>query len=70
MDLQSIVVEFGIYKNCTSDLNFGGTDPQKIIQEAQKLLDDTIEYERMSKAHNPYGDGKACQRILEFLRDE
>ncbi len=47
-----------------------GTDPQKIIQEAQKLLDDTIEYERMSKAHNPYGDGKACERIVEFLRDE
>ena len=46
-----------------------GTDPQKIIQEAQKLLDDTIEYERMSKAHNPYGDGKACERILEFLKD-
>jgi len=45
-----------------------GTDPQKIIKEAQKLLDDNIEYEKMSKAHNPYGDGNACQRIIDFLQ--
>jgi len=46
-----------------------GTDPQKIIKEAQKLLDDTMEYERMSKAHNPYGDGNACERIIDFLKE-
>jgi len=46
-----------------------GTDPQKIIQEAQKLLDDTKEYKKMSKAHNPYGDGNACQRIIEYLKN-
>jgi len=46
-----------------------GTDPQKIIKEAQKLLDDTIEYERMSKAHNPYGDGNACKKIINFLKE-
>jgi UDP-N-acetylglucosamine 2-epimerase (non-hydrolysing) len=34
-----------------------GTDTQLIIKEAQKLIDDKIEYEKMSKAHNPYGDG-------------
>jgi len=45
-----------------------GTDPKKIIEEAQKLLDDKIEYEKMSKSHNPYGDGKACQRIVEFIK--
>jgi len=45
-----------------------GTDPKKIIEEAQKLLDDKIEYEKMSKSHNPYGDGKACEKIVEFLR--
>ena len=45
-----------------------GTDPQKIIQEAQKLLDNKDEYEKMSRAHNPYGDGKACERIVNFLK--
>jgi len=46
-----------------------GTDKEKIVKEAQKLIDDTIEYEKMSRAHNPYGDGKACEKILEFLKD-
>ena len=45
-----------------------GTDKDKIIKEAQKLLDDKVEYEKMSKAHNPYGDGKACERIVEFIK--
>ncbi|MBD3843643.1 MAG: UDP-N-acetylglucosamine 2-epimerase, partial [Campylobacterales bacterium] len=45
-----------------------GTDTAIIIQEAQKLLDDKIEYETMSKAHNPYGDGKACERIVKFIK--
>ena len=46
-----------------------GTDPQKIIKEAQNLLDNKEEYEKMSKAHNPYGDGKACAKIVEFLKE-
>lgn len=45
-----------------------GTNKETIIKEAQKLLDDIIEYEKMSKAHNPYGDGKACERIIEFIK--
>ena len=45
-----------------------GTDKQVIIEEAQKLLDDKRAYEKMSKAHNPYGDGKACKRIIEFIK--
>lgn len=45
------------------------TNKETIIKEAQKLLDDTIEYEKMSKAHNPYGDGKACKRIVEFIKE-
>jgi len=45
-----------------------GTDMQVIIDEAQKLLDDDVAYEKMSKAHNPYGDGKACQRIVDFIK--
>jgi UDP-N-acetylglucosamine 2-epimerase (non-hydrolysing) len=44
-----------------------GTDTVLIIKEAQKLLDDAKEYEKMSKAHNPYGDGKACEKVVEFL---
>jgi UDP-N-acetylglucosamine 2-epimerase (non-hydrolysing) len=45
-----------------------GTDKEKIIKEAQKLLDDKVEYEKMSKAHNPYGDGKACEKIVQFIK--
>jgi len=45
-----------------------GTNPSIIIQEAQKLLDSESEYERMSKAHNPYGDGKSCEKIVEFVK--
>ena len=46
-----------------------GTDSEMIIKEAQKLLDDKLEYERMSKAHNPYGDGKACEKIVKFIKE-
>jgi UDP-N-acetylglucosamine 2-epimerase (non-hydrolysing) len=46
-----------------------GTNPKIIIDEAQKLLDNEEEYERMSKSHNPYGDGKACERIVEFIKE-
>ena len=46
-----------------------GTDPQKIIEEAQRLLNDKKEYEKMSMAHNPYGDAKACERIVKFIKD-
>ena len=47
-----------------------GTDPQKIIKEAQKLLDNQEEYQKMSKAHNPYGDGKACKKIVNFFKEQ
>ena len=45
-----------------------GTDRDKIVKEAQKLIDDKRAYEKMSKAHNPYGDGKASKRIVEFIK--
>ena len=45
-----------------------GTNTKSIIEEAQKLLNDKIEYEKMSKAHNPYGDGKASERVVEFIK--
>jgi UDP-N-acetylglucosamine 2-epimerase (non-hydrolysing) len=44
-----------------------GTDTRKIIKETQELLDDSDKYKSMSSLHNPYGDGKACQRIIEFI---
>lgn len=44
-----------------------GTDYHLIIKEAQELLDNIEVYEQMSKAHNPYGDGKACDRIINIL---
>ncbi len=45
-----------------------GTDPEKIINEAQKLLDDPTVYEAMSKASNPYGNGTACKQIVDYLK--
>lgn len=45
-----------------------GTNAELIIIEVQRLLDDESVYKRMSRAHNPYGDGAACKRILEFLK--
>lgn len=44
-----------------------GTNKQKIVTEAISLLTDTKRYSTMSKLHNPYGDGKACQYIVSFM---
>ena len=45
-----------------------GTNSEKIIEEISRLLDDLENYEMMSKAINPYGDGKACERIIRRVR--
>lgn len=45
-----------------------GTDYDKIISEVSTLLDDAEAYARMSQAVNPYGDGQACSRIVEFIK--
>ncbi|WP_273827551.1 non-hydrolyzing UDP-N-acetylglucosamine 2-epimerase [Providencia rettgeri] len=45
-----------------------GTDVNKIISNIDILLTNDKEYEKMSFAHNPYGDGKACQKILSSLK--
>lgn len=45
-----------------------GTDYNKIVNEVSTLLDDEAAYEKMSKAVNPYGDGKACGRIIKALK--
>ena len=48
-------------------LKLVGTNEEKIYQETKKLLLDKIEYEKMSKASNPYGDGFACKCIADIL---
>jgi UDP-N-acetylglucosamine 2-epimerase (non-hydrolysing) len=47
-----------------------GTNHDLIVKEVSTLLDDDAAYERMSKAVNPYGDGKACSRIVRALYGE
>jgi UDP-N-acetylglucosamine 2-epimerase (non-hydrolysing) len=45
-----------------------GTNYQKIVDNVSQLVDDLEYYNTMSKAVNPYGDGKACERIVNQLR--
>lgn len=47
-----------------------GTNHDLIVREVSTLLDDTVAYEKMSRALNPYGDGKACDRIVRALKGE
>lgn len=47
-----------------------GTDYEKIVNEVSTLLDDEEAYKKMSQAVNPYGDGKACSRIVRVLNGE
>ncbi len=51
----------------TGTVKLVGTDYDKIVSEVSSLLDDTECYKRMSQAVNPYGDGKACERIVEYI---
>lgn len=44
-----------------------GNDEDLIVREAERLLDDAAEYARMTRIHNPYGDGHACERIAGIL---
>ncbi|WP_299189754.1 non-hydrolyzing UDP-N-acetylglucosamine 2-epimerase [uncultured Campylobacter sp.] len=46
-----------------------GTKRENIVKEAQKLLNSKDEYDKMSQSISPYGDGKACRRILDFLKE-
>jgi UDP-N-acetylglucosamine 2-epimerase (non-hydrolysing) len=46
-----------------------GTDERQIVAEATRLLDDDAEYTRMTRIHNPYGDGHACERIAQMLAE-
>lgn len=45
-----------------------GANEAKIVSNVAELLSDDVSYKAMARAHNPYGDGKACERIIEILR--
>ena len=47
-----------------------GSGEDRIVAEASRLLDDPAEYARMTRIHNPYGDGHACERIARVLAGE
>jgi len=47
-----------------------GTNTENIIAEVNRLLEDSSAYEKMSQAHNPYGNGKACEKIIKILLHE
>ena len=47
-----------------------GTDEELIVSTAIDLLNDENKYLNMSKRHNPYGDGLASNRIVEFIKDQ
>lgn len=47
-----------------------GTDREKIVAEASKFLDDTEYYKANSLRANPYGDGQACRRIIDFIAEK
>jgi len=46
-----------------------GTDIEKIVSEAQELISNTERYKKMSALHNPYGDGKAADKIVEIIKN-
>lgn len=50
-------------------LKLAGTDEDTIYSLTNELLTDPVEYEKMAKAHNPYGDGHASRYIVEALMD-
>ena len=45
-----------------------GTNYDRIVCEVSMLLDDTIYFKKMSEAINPYGNGKACKKIVDFFK--
>ena len=50
-------------------LKLVGTDESMVYREFDRLLSDDSEYASMSRASNPYGDGRASERIADVLRD-
>ena len=60
---------FGTWTNALNFVivNIVGIDYCKILNEVSDLIDNKISYDKMSHAVNPYGDGKACGRIVKTL---
>ena len=51
----------------TGALKLVGSDKQKILTELERLINDEVYYQKISSVKNPYGDGKASQRIVETI---
>jgi UDP-N-acetylglucosamine 2-epimerase (non-hydrolysing) len=47
-----------------------GTEQSRIVAETERLLEDPVEYQRMARAVNPYGDGHAAERIVDALMQQ
>lgn len=47
-----------------------GSNKKSIVDETLSLLEDKLRYKRMSELHNPYGDGNACKRIVNFIKED
>ncbi|MCK5349648.1 MAG: UDP-N-acetylglucosamine 2-epimerase, partial [Desulfobacula sp.] len=45
-----------------------GTDKEKILHNTEMLINDKRKYQKMANCYNPYGDGKASTRIVDFLK--
>ncbi len=50
-------------------LKLVGTDPQLIVSDSRRLLEDPAAYQSMASAHNPFGDGHAAERIVQAMLD-
>lgn len=51
-------------------LKLVGTDEERIYELFKELLENNVEYEKMSHTSNPYGDGTACEKIIDILREK
>ena len=63
---QDVMSHHRTHNNCW---NLPGENREKIEHSVSMLLDDPDTYRRMSEAVNPYGDGHACERIVNKLRE-
>ena len=66
-DFKTIVCVTGQHREMLDQVR---TNHNLIVSEVSTLLDDAVAYEKISKAVNPYGDGKACSRIVRALNGE
>jgi UDP-N-acetylglucosamine 2-epimerase (non-hydrolysing) len=53
--------------SCKTRVEMVGTGYEAVLTATNRLLDDQAFYRKMAEAVNPYGDGKACRRIVSFI---